>query len=263
MKVCHRASFKKIFNNLRRKHNGYTIFRDFVMMCGISIQNSFLKSDDLEQEYFLIIKKYSRDELYEFPKMLSHLTLALEECHNDFLGEIFMELEIGNSNLGQYFSPYSISKLISELNCGDLDEQLKNKAFVSLSEPACGSGSMIVAFAEVMRSKGFNPQQQLFVECWDLDVVASMMCYIQLSLLNIPARVVTGNTLTLEVYRTFYTPGYYIGGWLFKLQSNQMKKNIIDNYAEEGILEELDDIVDSEVIVKDKEVDLKGQLSFF
>jgi precorrin-3B methylase len=35
------------------------------------------------------------------------------------------------------------------------------------------------------------------------------MCYIQLSLLGIPARVVIGNSLTLKYQREMYTPFLY------------------------------------------------------
>ncbi|MGP0897066.1 SAM-dependent DNA methyltransferase, partial [Serratia sp. CY83726] len=43
----------------------------------------------------------------------------------------------------------------------------------------------------------------------DIDPVAARMCYIQLSLLGIPARVVIGNSLTLKYQREMYTPFWY------------------------------------------------------
>ena len=45
-----------------------------------------------------------------------------------------------------------------------------------------------------------------------------MMCYIQLSLWNIPAEVIVGNSLTLEFREVFYTPSYYLFGWEMKLR---------------------------------------------
>jgi len=179
-----------------------------------------------------------------------------------------MELEIGEAKMGQFFTPYPISRMLAEVTCGDLDKQFENKLFITLSEPACGAGGMVIAFADAMKTKGFNPQQQLFVECWDLDPVASMMCYIQLSLLHIPCKIVTGNTLTLEKFRTFYTPNYYLNNWSMKLEWERSKRNIngnevlpiIDDVSE--ALEEIN-IIESNTSFTTKVVNLEEQLSFF
>ena len=69
---------------------------------------------------------------------------------------------------------------------------------------------MVIAFAEAMKSLGFNPQKQLIVTCNDLDIKSVYMTYIQLSLLGIPAIVEHMNTLSLEKYSTWKTPGYYL-----------------------------------------------------
>lgn len=221
----HKLEFKKIFNELNRRHNGYTVFRDFVTMSSISIQNSFLKDEALEEEYFSVIKKYSKKELDYFPELFAKLTFGLELNYGDFLGDLFMELEIGEAKMGQFFTPYSVSRMLSEVTAGDFSEQLKHKSFITLSEPACGAGGMVIAFAEVMKNKGFNPQNQLFVECWDLDNTAAYMCYLQLSLLGIPAKVVIGNTLSQEVFKVLYTPMYYMGNWNCKLNNHWNKQD--------------------------------------
>lgn len=268
MANSHKIEFRNTFNSLTRRHNRYKVFRDFVMMCGISIQNAFLKCDDLEKEYFAIIKSYSSEELHEFPKLMAQLTLGLEENYGDFLGDLFMELEIGESKMGQFFTPYPISRMLAEVTCGDLDKQFENKSFITLSEPACGAGGMVIAFADTMKTKGFNPQQQLFVECWDLDPVASMMCYIQLSLLHIPCKVVTGNTLTLEKFRTFYTPNYYLNNWSIKLEWERNRPEIKDNEVLPVIddfiepLEEIN-IIESNPSYTAKVVKLDEQMSLF
>ncbi|MGH5832872.1 N-6 DNA methylase, partial [Serratia marcescens] len=86
---------------------------------------------------------------------------------------------------------------------------LENEPYITLSEPTCGAGGMVIAFAKVMLARGYNPQTQLRADCVDIDPVAARMCYIQLSLLGIPARVVIGNSLTLKYQREMYTPFWY------------------------------------------------------
>lgn len=47
----------------------------------------------------------------------------------------------------------------------------------------------------------------------DVDATAAGMLYLQLAYLEIPAEVVTGNSLTLSVRRVNRTPLWYIGNW--------------------------------------------------
>lgn len=49
--------------------------------------------------------------------------------------------------------------------------------------------------------------------CRDVDRLATLMCYVQLSLLHIPAAVIVGNSLALEVQEVFYTPAHYPHRW--------------------------------------------------
>jgi hypothetical protein len=50
------------------------------------------------------------------------------------------------------------------------------------------------------------------------------MCYLQLSLLGIPAVVYNGNTLSMEMYSEWRTPMYIIGGWWYKKQKQPKPK---------------------------------------
>ncbi|ELT2938103.1 SAM-dependent DNA methyltransferase, partial [Salmonella enterica] len=54
--------------------------------------------------------------------------------------------------------------------------------------------------------------------CIDIDPIAADMAFIQLSLLGIPAEVVTGNTLTMQLNRVRYTPVYYINNFEKRLE---------------------------------------------
>ncbi|HFD0718464.1 TPA: N-6 DNA methylase, partial [Salmonella enterica subsp. enterica serovar Saintpaul] len=93
--------------------------------------------------------------------------------------------------------------------------------FITVSDPACGAGGMIVAMAEAMLEAGFNPQKQMMVYCVDIDPVAAMMCYIQLSLMGIPAIVATGNSLTVAIKREMATPMFVLGHWHNRWQAER------------------------------------------
>jgi len=228
----HKAQFIKIFNQFSHRHNRYNVFRDFIMMSGFSIQNSILKCESIEAEYMAIVKRYTKEEVHLFPKLLAELTLGLNAEMGDFLGDIFMSLEFGEARMGQFFTPYHLAKLMSDLCVGDKLSALSGKPFITLSEPTCGAGGMIIAVAQSMLEAGFTPFENLWVEARDIDDVAAMMCYVQLSLLGIPARVVTGNTLTLEENRVFYTPTHYLNNWSYKLNKYWNEDSTEDNKKE-------------------------------
>jgi hypothetical protein len=47
------------------------------------------------------------------------------------------------------------------------------------------------------------------------------MCYIQLTLWNVPAHVIVGNTLTLEHKEVWVTPQHALGGWRHRLATRE------------------------------------------
>lgn len=213
----YRREFIRLFRETARYHHRHEVFRDFAEMATLAVQNVFLRSPDLEKEYLAIAGRYQPDDVNRMTQLLGGLTGALECQPGDFLGQIFMELEIGSDHMGQFFTPYHLSALMARLTAGDVLSELEHKPFITLQEPAVGAGSMVIAFAEVLAEQGINYQDKLFASCMDIDATAAHMCYLQLSLLGIPAEVVIGNTLTLVVRRTYRTPMWYVGNWQERL----------------------------------------------
>lgn len=61
------------------------------------------------------------------------------------------------------------------------DELLKGKRYISVNDPACGAGAMLIAFANVAKKHGINYQKHVLFVAQDIDRTAAMMCYIQMS----------------------------------------------------------------------------------
>lgn len=169
-----------------------------------------------------ICSRYQPGDLDNLKRLFCLLVESLEGKFHDFLGSVFMELELGNSKTGQFFTPYPLARLIAGLTAGDeQQQQLKTCPWVTLSEPTSGAGGMVIAFAEVMLARGLNPAEQLLVTATDIDPLAADMTFIQLSLLGIPAIVNTGNSLALTVNRTRYTPVYYFNNWEARIRLHE------------------------------------------
>lgn len=221
--TLHEKSFVDAFNKIARHKHRYKVFADFVTVSAISLHNSIRKSEELEQEYLSIIGKYSKEEVSKFAQLLGELVNLLEARPRDVLGQLYMSLELGNSNSGQFFSPDSISRMMAKVVSGDHIE-LPDCGFVTLSEPACGAGGMVLAYVDEMLQQKLNPAHNLWVQCIDIDRTVALMCYIQLSLWNVPAQVIVGNSLSLEFREQYFTPAHYLFNWDYKLRQRRKQR---------------------------------------
>ena len=221
-KVYTRETFISIFNSIARHKHRYEVFQDFVILATIGLCIGFSKSKNLQQEFFSITEKYSESEYKQLDELFTNLEWLLEPKPTDILGGLYMTLELSNDRTAQFFSPPEISTLLAKISAGNLLAQLETKPFITLSEPACGAGGMILAFVEEMRNQGINPAEKLFVQCVDIDRIAAFMCYIQLSLCGVPAQVIVGNSITQEYREIYYTPMYYLNDWDFRLKTRQV-----------------------------------------
>jgi type I restriction-modification system DNA methylase subunit len=213
------SDFVRSFNKIAAHRHRYEVFRDFVTMAAISMHNAIRKDPALEAEYMQIVKRYDASQLSEICGLFAKMVLLLDTEPQDVLGQLYMALELGNTQAGQFFTPHEISELMARLTYGDELQNL-TKPFITLSEPACGAGGMVLAFVKVMLSHGHDPSKRIWVQCQDVDRTAALMCYLQLSLWNVPAVVIVGNTLANEVREAFYTPAHYLGFWETRLRSH-------------------------------------------
>jgi type I restriction-modification system DNA methylase subunit len=211
-----RDQFIKEFTNIASYRHRYEVFTDFVTMVAISLSNAATFDQSREDEYLKLIKGYQAEDQKAFPVLLSLLVKMLEFEPRDVLGPVYMDLELGNSHTGQFFTPSEISELMVRLT---IEKELKNleRPFLTVSEPTCGSGGMLMAVVKQMLHYGHDPSEKLWVQAIDVDRKVALMCYIQLTLWNVPAQVIVGNTLTLEVREVWYTPAHYLGFWDQKL----------------------------------------------
>lgn len=213
---AHVKAICKLFNALEYRHDRYTLFSDWIEAAAISLSNAIdLRQRDVrEARYMEIIGRYDRDVIDTFPRIFAELTMAMEDEPADMLGRVFGELELCNAARGQFFTPYTVCRLMAEVMLGDeMNAIIEREGFVTVNEPACGAGAMVIACAEAMRGAGINYQRHMHVTAIDIDPRAIHMAYIQFSLLHIPAVVILGNSLALETREQWFTPAHILGGW--------------------------------------------------
>ena len=138
--------------------------------------------------------------------MLDVAAEAASETYDDVLGAFYMGVDFGSDYMGQFFTPFSISRLTSlmTLQTAHTGEHNACSKRISIAEPSCGSGGLIIAATQVLRDKGFSNDQYYFVGA-DIDFYCVKMTLIQLTLYDIPALVLHQNTLSLDVWGIYPT----------------------------------------------------------
>ncbi|WP_130100537.1 N-6 DNA methylase [Siccibacter turicensis] len=216
-----RREFIREFRHIAPYHRRWDVFSDFIALAASDLDMARIHTAEANANAARIYASYKPDDMEKLKNLFSLLVDALTAQFQDFLGSVFMELELGSGDMGQYFTPYPVSQLLTGVLTGDMHAQLKTCPYITLSEPTSGAGGMVIAYAEAMRDAGLNPSEQLLVITTDIDPVAADMTFIQLSLLGIPAIVHTGNTLSLQVSRTRCTPVYYINDFPKRVREHE------------------------------------------
>lgn len=205
--------FIKRLLELDRSKNAYEKFRDFCELAFCAYAKPIMlglegkeEAERLESRYMDIVATYrNKDTIRAYPEMLAWVIQGVNQRGQDFLGSVASQAEFLDSRNGQFFTPYQISRLAAEMTMGDVSEQIKEKGYITLQEPASGAGGMILAAADTMERQGFNPSEHLLVHATDISPMCFHMTYLQLTFRNIPAQVVHGNTLSLEVFQSVWT----------------------------------------------------------
>lgn len=254
----------KIFLNLSGKYSLWQLWSDFIVMSAIAISNTVDKQNapKREEQYMTIVKRYDDSVVQKFPEILALIVMGMEfDPDRDFLGEIFMELNLGNDKNGQFFTPYDVCRVMSEINnTDDIAQKIKTERFVSVNDCTCGAGATLIAFANTCRRHNINYQSDVLFTAQDVDFVTACMCYIQLSLLGCPGYVFIGNTLTnpcvsadkkgllpIKTENVWFTPMFYSDIWIVrKLLARmsllekpiELKENKEPEYTSKAVVEE-------------------------
>lgn len=212
------GEFVKTIERLSHRHSRYDIFTDFLTCAYCALRKPFeqnkKKADALEVEYMRVVKKHKDypDTIKQFPQLLAFAVQAFDGgpgSGKDFLGRCAGSLEILNAGAGQFFTPYEISRMMAEMTLQDVGSIIEANGFVSIQEPACGAGGMIVAAADVIERAGFALNKTVYVDATDISEMCFKMAFIQCCMRGVPALVRHGNTLSGEVYDAAYTPAMY------------------------------------------------------
>jgi hypothetical protein len=127
---------------------------------------------------------------------------------------MYMQLNLGDHWKGQYFTPSYVCELMAK--CINIDfSDIKKKGYITVNDPCCGAGGMLIAYAKTALEADVNYQNEVLFVGQDIDAVVARMCFISMSLLGMPGYVIVGNTLLndTENWDYWYTPLYFLNNF--------------------------------------------------
>lgn len=129
---------EKIILSLSGGYSPSIIFDDWIKLLAIMFANNPHQFKDevwkyREQQYLDTIKKYKKEDISLFTKMNCILIKLFDNEISDYLGEIYMKCEMGNSKIGQFFTPFQLSELVSKIS----GIRLNKKGIYDIYEPTC------------------------------------------------------------------------------------------------------------------------------
>ncbi len=214
--------FVKMLNIGNGKYDIKEIFEDFIILSTIAIKNVYDYKQEDEDVYLGIINKYKKQEQKIFAELLGMymlLTIKQGENFQDILGEIYMSIGATNNSLNQFFTPIHVSELIGEsiMNI----EELENENIIKVYDPCCGSGSLILGYANSNKYKIKDFSKKIVFFARDIDFKCMCMTFLQCTLNQIPAQIILGNALTEETKKVLYTPEFVRENWFEKLDEGR------------------------------------------
>lgn len=219
----------KLFNSLTGSRSLWQVYQDCIEMVALSIQNSCelydTRRQNNEKRYLNIVNTYNKKEVEIMVQIYAKFIEMLEENpFQDLLGDLYMRLDLGSKSIGQFFTPYNVAKMMASIayDAESIKEKIKEKGFITLSEPCIGGGANVIAFCEILHEANINYQKHLIIVGQDLSRIVALQAYIALSLIGCRAVIKVGSTLT-EPYTNFYkeiknnselwyTPFFILGG---------------------------------------------------
>ncbi|MBR1741923.1 MAG: SAM-dependent DNA methyltransferase [Lachnospiraceae bacterium] len=192
--------FLKLFDQLTYSRSAWQVWEDLMTVMACSICNAVDRTPERykrrEEQYERSIKNLGGVDIPA--KMFTIVTMALDDNPNqDFLGQLYMNLNLGSHWHGQFFTPYHVCELMAKMQIGaGCKKEIEDKGYLSVCDPCVGAGAMLIAAATAFREYGVNYQTNVVFIGQDIDPVVAKMAYIQLSLLGCPGYVTVGNSLT-------------------------------------------------------------------
>lgn len=190
-------------------YNRFDVFRDWIVF----ILSAIARDDET---YLERVRRYESEYGVETMQTLvdthaaafGHLVDAMDEAEPsdvapeapvEVLGAVYEHYGMASDAFGQHFTPQNVCHAKAALIAPSEDDLRSATPDdpLTISDPACGSGRLLLAAA--YRIRQLNPEIPLIVVGQDIDPVCARMTAVNLALCGIPGYAIQGDSLTMEV----------------------------------------------------------------
>ena len=207
--------FRKVLGRLSHRHDIRRVFDAFIRLSACA-----LSAKTREAEYLEEAKLWEKPELEMFAEALAALTVEMEgKPFEDVIGGYYMESALsqkGQQRNGEFHTPKTVCDMMARMVLGD-PASLPVEGPITVCEPACGAGAMILSFAEACPPE---VRRRLRVTAIDINLTACDMAFINTTLWGVPTRIIHGNALSSECWAA-WSNIHYIAPWLPLALRNQ------------------------------------------
>lgn len=207
-KKSQQNDFRRILERISRRHDTRTVFDAFTRFAACA-----LAAQTRETEYLEEAKRWEKQDMHSFAEAFGALVAEMEtRPFEDLLGGCYMEFALSSKGQqwnGEFHTPKPICDLMARMTLEDV-ESLPSEGPITVCEPACGAGAMILSLGEACPPE---VRRRLRVTAIDISRTACDMAFVNTTLWGIPTRVIHGNSLSLEFWAA-WSNIHYIAPWL-------------------------------------------------
>jgi hypothetical protein len=202
------GGFRQILERFSHFHDRYRVFDAFTrfVACALAAQTR-------EAEYLEETKRWEKPEMDLFTEAFAALILEMERRpFEDLIGSYYMEVALskkGQKWNGEFHTPKHVCDFMARITVGNM-ESFPAEGPITICEPACGSGAMILSLAQVCSPE---IRRRLRVTAIDINRIACDMTFINTTLWGVPTRVFHGNTLSSEFWAA-WSNVHWLMPWL-------------------------------------------------
>lgn len=185
---------RKLFKELSYRFDASEVFSDFLDYVLL-----VMKWQDHDRKFTYFEEKY-QEQYGKFQQMLDELSIESDnagEGMKDALGDFFMD-EISHGRNGQYFTPQDICDMIASMTLDVVKDDQQ------ISDPACGSGRMLLAAGKINRNAIFFGS--------DIDMTCCKMAVINMYFNTMRGEITCMDTLSMEFRKAWQLDYKNIGG---------------------------------------------------
>jgi len=184
-----------------------------------------LSNRQMEDEYLGVVRKgYAEGTpgnrgIDSLTQAFGTLIALMEQTRKDILGDLFQG-GITYGEAGQFLTPEELCRLMAAMSLDETQPEAR------VLDPCCGSGRMLLAFAEHHRCSELVGQ--------DIDLRCVRMTAINLALRNLYGYVLWGNSLNGEVKLAYRTGMNMTGGFIRHAHPGELAAKIAARETMDG-----------------------------